>query len=217
MRYPEEIPKAYRRKGTRQKRTKEGRRHEEKTAGGRKLCPPKSHYYYSKSGGQTRLKGWHRSRFGGGKTGFRNGNNTNYQLETWQFREIILILRRQNGDKARTSRFLGRSSRPTHHRDAKEGSRLSGHAHGLIDYNHPLLPFDKDLANRVASITIGADSAAPCPSDREINQNKFIHRINFYENYNIAIFQGIIQPLETFRSHATRVDSCPHRAGVGTK
>lgn len=154
---------------------------------------------------------------GGGKTGFRNGNNTNYQLETWQFREIILILRRQNGDKARTSRFLGRSSRPTHHRDAKEGSRLSGHAHGLIDHNHPLLPFDKDLANRVASITIGADSAAPCPSDRGINQNKFIHKINFYENYNIAIFQGIIQPLETFRSHATRVDSCPHRAGFGTK
>lgn len=154
---------------------------------------------------------------GGGKTDFRNGNNTNYQLETWQFREITLILRRQNGDKARTGRFLGRSSRPTHHRDAKEGSRLSGHAHGLIDHNHPLLPFDKDLANRVASITIGADSAAPCPSDRGINQNKFIHRINFYENYNIAIFQGIIQPLETFRSPATRVDSCPHRAGFGTR
>lgn len=94
---------------------------------------------------------------------------------------------------------------------------MSGHAHGLIDHNHPLLPFDKDLANRVASITIGADSAAPCPSDRGINQNKFIHRINFYENYNIAIFQGIIQPLETFRIPATRVDSCPHRAGFGTK
>ena len=56
---------------------------------------------------------------------------------------------------------------------------MSGHAHGLIDHNHPLLPFDKDLANRVASITIGADSAAPCPSDRGINQNKFIHKINF--------------------------------------
>ena len=39
MRYPEEIPKAYRRKGIRQKRAKEGRRHEEKTAGGRKLSP----------------------------------------------------------------------------------------------------------------------------------------------------------------------------------
>ena len=105
----------------------------------------------------------------------------------------------------------------TNHRDAKEGRISSGYASGLIDHNHPLLPFDKDLANRVAPITIGTDSAAPCPSDREINQNKFIHKINFYEIYNIAIFQGIIQPLETFRSPATRVDSCPHRAGVGTK
>ena len=127
----------------------------------------------------------------------------------------FVTLRRQNGDKARTGRFLGRSSRPTHHRDAKEGRRLSRHAHGLIDHNHPLLPFDKDLANRVASITIGADSAAPCPSDRGINQNKFIHRINFYENYNIAIFQGIIQPLETFRSPATRVATHPRRPGIG--
>ena len=42
MRYPEEIPKPYRRKGIRQKRTKKGRRHEEKTAGGRKLSPTKS-------------------------------------------------------------------------------------------------------------------------------------------------------------------------------
>ena len=108
----------------------------------------------------------------------------------------------------------------THHRDAKEGSISSGYASGLIDHNHPLLPFDKDLANGVASITIGAASAAPCPSDKR-NQsnktNKFIHRINSYENYNIAIFQGIIPPLETFRSHATRVDSCPHRAGFGTR
>ena len=36
MRYPEEIPKTYRRKGIRQKRTKEGRRHEGKTAAGRR-------------------------------------------------------------------------------------------------------------------------------------------------------------------------------------
>ena len=35
MRYPEEIPKTYRRKGIRQKRTKEDRKHEEKTAGAR--------------------------------------------------------------------------------------------------------------------------------------------------------------------------------------
>lgn len=56
MRYPEEIPKAYRRKGIRQKRTKEGRRHEEKTAGGRKLSSPKAGYYYYMTGKQTRLK-----------------------------------------------------------------------------------------------------------------------------------------------------------------
>ena len=56
MRYPEEIPKAYRRKGIRQKRTKEGRRHEEKTAGGRKLSSPKARYYYYMTGGQTRLR-----------------------------------------------------------------------------------------------------------------------------------------------------------------
>lgn len=74
--------------------------------------------------------------------------------------------------------FLGRPSRPTHHRDAKEGRRLSGNANGLIDHNHPLLLFDKDLANRVASIPIGADSAAPCPSDKGTKSNKFIHRIN---------------------------------------
>lgn len=99
-----------------------------------------------------------------------------------------------------------------------EGERtFSGYACRLIDQPLPLSPFDEDLANGVASINIGADSAAPCPSDRGINQNKFIHRINFYENYNIAIFQGIIQPLETFRSPATRVDSCPHREGFGTK
>lgn len=66
---------------------------------------------------------------------------------------------------------FSRSSRHTHHRDAKEGRISSGYASGLIDHSHPLLPFDKDLANRVASITIGAGSAAPCPSDREINQN----------------------------------------------
>lgn len=62
--------------------------------------------------------------------------------------------------------------------DMKKGEReraYSGYASHLIDQPLPLLPFDKDLANRVASITIGADSAAPCPSDREINQNKFIH------------------------------------------
>ena len=57
MRYPEEIPKAYRRKGIRQKRTKEGRRHEEKTAGGRKLSSPKARYYHYKTGGQTRPRG----------------------------------------------------------------------------------------------------------------------------------------------------------------
>ena len=56
MRYPEEFPKAYRRKGIRQKRTKEGRRHEEKTAGGRKLSSPKARYYHYKTGGQTRLR-----------------------------------------------------------------------------------------------------------------------------------------------------------------
>lgn len=56
MRYPEEFPKAYRRKGTRQKRAKEGRRHEEKTAGGRKLSSPKARYYHSKTGEQTRLR-----------------------------------------------------------------------------------------------------------------------------------------------------------------
>lgn len=55
MRYPEEIPKAYRRKGIRQKRTKEGKRHEGKTAGGRKLSSPKARYYHSKTGEQTRL------------------------------------------------------------------------------------------------------------------------------------------------------------------
>lgn len=63
--------------------------------------------------------------------------------------------------------FLGRSSRHTHHRNPKEGRRWSGHANGLIDYNHPLLPFDKDLANRVAPTTIGAGSAASCPPERE--------------------------------------------------
>lgn len=63
----------------------------------------------------------------------------------------------------------------THHRDAKEGRISSGYASRLIDQPLPLSPFDKDLANGVASINIGADSAAPCPSDREINQNKFIH------------------------------------------
>lgn len=56
MRYPEEIPKAYRRKGIRQKRTKEDRRHEEKTAGGRKLSSPKARYYHSKTGEETRLR-----------------------------------------------------------------------------------------------------------------------------------------------------------------
>lgn len=56
MRYPEEIPKAYRRKGIRQKRTKEGRRHEGKTAGERKLSSPKARYYHYKTGGQTRLR-----------------------------------------------------------------------------------------------------------------------------------------------------------------
>lgn len=56
MHYPEEIPKAYRRKGIRQKRTKEDRRHEEKTAGARSFSPPKAQYYHSKSGGQTSQK-----------------------------------------------------------------------------------------------------------------------------------------------------------------
>lgn len=56
MRYPEEIPKAYRRKGIRQKRTKEGRRHEGKTAEGRKLSSPKARYYHYKTGEQTRLR-----------------------------------------------------------------------------------------------------------------------------------------------------------------
>lgn len=56
MRHPEEIPKAYRRKGIRQKRTKEDRRHEEKTAGGRKLSSPKARYYHSKTGEETRLR-----------------------------------------------------------------------------------------------------------------------------------------------------------------
>lgn len=56
MRYPEEIPKAYRRKGIRQKRTKEDGRHEGKTAGERKLSSPKARYYHYKTGGQTRLR-----------------------------------------------------------------------------------------------------------------------------------------------------------------
>ena len=56
MRYPEEIPKTYRRKGIRQKRTKEDRRHEEKTAGGRKLSSPKARYYHYKTSEETRLR-----------------------------------------------------------------------------------------------------------------------------------------------------------------
>ena len=63
VRYPEEIPKTYRRKGNKteedrrgQKRTKEGRRHEGKTAGGRKLSSPKARYYQYKTGEQTRLR-----------------------------------------------------------------------------------------------------------------------------------------------------------------
>ena len=76
MRHPEEIPKAYRRKGIGQKRTKEGRRHEEKTARGRKLSSPKSRYYHSKTGKETRLR-VDTDQERGGKTGFWNGNNTN--------------------------------------------------------------------------------------------------------------------------------------------
>lgn len=178
MRYPEEFPKAYRRKGIRQKRTKRG----QKTRGedGRReeafitkiALLPFQVWRTNKTKGLIHIKN------GGGKTGFWYGNNTNQQLKTWKFRVISIILRRQNGDKARTGRFLGRSSRPTHHRDAKEGRSLSGHAHGLIDHNHPLLPFDKDLANRVASTTIGAGSATSCASDKETISNKFIHRIS---------------------------------------
>ena len=71
MRYPEEIPKAYRRKGIRQKRTKEGRRHEGKTAEGRKLSSPKARYYHSKTGGQTRQKVDTDQDWGGVKQAFR--------------------------------------------------------------------------------------------------------------------------------------------------
>lgn len=42
---------------------------------------------------------------GGVKTGFWNENYTNQRIKSWQFREITVILRRQNGDKARTCRF----------------------------------------------------------------------------------------------------------------
>ena len=70
MRYPEEIPKAYRRKGIRQKRTKEGRRHEEKTAGGRKLSSPKARYYHSKTSEETRLRVDTDQDWGGEKTIF---------------------------------------------------------------------------------------------------------------------------------------------------
>ena len=100
---------------------------------------------------------------------------------------MTVILNRRNGEKARIGRYLGRSSRPTHHRDAKEGRRWSGKANGLIDHNRLLLPFDKDLANRVASTTTGAGSAASCPSERGTILNKIKHRIN-YENFNITSF-----------------------------
>lgn len=76
MRYPEEIPKAYRRKEIRQKRTKEGRRHEGKTAGGRKLSSPKAHYYHYKTGEERRLR-VDTDQERGGKIGFWNENNTN--------------------------------------------------------------------------------------------------------------------------------------------
>lgn len=57
MRYPEEIPKAYRRKGIRQKRAEDTRRRrQEKTAGGRKLSSPKAHYYHYKTGEERRLR-----------------------------------------------------------------------------------------------------------------------------------------------------------------
>ena len=89
---------------------------------------------------------------------------------------MTVILNRRNGEKARIGRYLGRSSRPTHHRDAKEGRRWSGNANGMIDHNRLLLPFDKDLANRVASTTTGAGSAASCHSERGTILNKSKHR-----------------------------------------
>lgn len=59
----------------------------------------------------------------------------------------------------------------THHRDAKEGRISSGYTSRLIDQPLPLSPFDEDLANGVASINIGADSAALCPSDKRNQSN----------------------------------------------
>lgn len=85
MRHPEEIPKTYRRKGIRQKRTKEGRRHEGKTAAGRRqeedgrreeafltksALLPLQDWRTNKAKGLIQVKN-------GGKTDFWNENNTN--------------------------------------------------------------------------------------------------------------------------------------------
>lgn len=54
-------------KGIRQKMTKEDRRHEEKTAGGRKLSSPKARNYHYKTGEETRLRVDADQERGGGK------------------------------------------------------------------------------------------------------------------------------------------------------
>lgn len=101
MRYPEEFPKAYRRKGIRQKRAEDtrGRRQE----GG--SFPHQNRVITIPSLADKQDQGVDTGQDWGGKTGLWNENYTNQRIKSWQFREITVILRRQNGDKARTCRF----------------------------------------------------------------------------------------------------------------
>ena len=80
MRYPEEIPKAYRRKGIRQKRTEEDKRGQ-KTRGedGRReeAFITKSALLPFQDWRTNKIKRLIQVKNGGGKIGFWNENNTN--------------------------------------------------------------------------------------------------------------------------------------------
>lgn len=78
MRYPEEIPKAYRRKGTRQKRTKEAEDTRRRRQEGGSFHHQKRVITIPRLANKQDLEiDTDQERGGGGKTGFWNENNTN--------------------------------------------------------------------------------------------------------------------------------------------
>lgn len=113
--------------------------------------------------------------------------------------------------------FLGRSSRHTHHRDAKERGHIQDTPVAWFT-TAPIITIWWGLSKRSSFYHHRSRlcSAMPFRQEKSTKQNKQVYtQDQFLWELQHLPPQGIFPPLETFRSHAVRVATHPRGPGFG--